>query len=345
MPNVTDQWLVGGIAGALAICIVLALAIRRHAAAGGRRVVVAQIVILAACAVLLLVWAMLRQPSGQQSNEETRPEWKLVGESITEGISGLAWTGNTAEGAGFLAVHDNKQPGQRRLSHIRRDPRGQIQVRPLTWKTEPLPVDLEAICRIPGHTAGYLALTSKGALYRFTFDVSTSEITVEAAPAGVPNAAEERQFESFDVQHVGAATVACWADRGDKDAPGVIFCSTLDTATLTFGEPQPLEVRAPWPTAHTRHISDLRLLTNGTIIAASASDPGDDGPFAGAVYIAGSLQPVGDTLQLSPSLVPSRLFTTTTRKIEALELVPGADGGMVLGSDDENRGAAVLFTW
>jgi hypothetical protein len=147
------------------------------------------------------------------------------------------------------------------------------------------------------------------------------------------------------VQHVGSGTFACWAERGDKDVAGVIFCSTLDTATLTFGEPTPLEVRAPWPTAHTRHVADLRLLNDGTIIAASASDPGDDGPFAGAVYIAGSLQTAGDSIQLSPSLTPSRLFTTTTHKIEALELVPGADGGMLLGSDDENRGAAVFFTW
>ncbi|CAA9266089.1 MAG: hypothetical protein AVDCRST_MAG42-3197 [uncultured Chthoniobacterales bacterium] len=345
MPHVADQWLVGSLAGALAICIVLALAMRRYAAGAGKRAAVFQIFILAASVVLLLAWTLLKQPRTERGEKETRPEWKLVGESITEGISGLAWTGNAGGGAGFLAVHDNKQPGQRRLSHIQRDARGQIEVRPLTWKSEPLPVDLEAICRIPGHTSAFLALTSKGALYRFTFDVSTSEITADSAPLGVPNAAEERQFESFDVQHVGAATVACWAERGDKDAAGVIFCSAVDLATLTFGEPQPLEVRAPWPTAHTRHVSDLRLLTNGTIIAASASDPGDDGPFAGAVYVAGSLHTAGDSLQLVPALTPSRLFTTTTRKIEALELVPGADGGMLLGSDDENRGAAVLFTW
>ena len=125
----------------------------------------------------------------------------------------------------------------------------------------------------------------------------------------------------------------------------MIFCSTIEPATLTFGEAHPLEVRAPWPTEHTRHISDLRLLSDATILAASAADPGDDGPFSGAVYIARTLQPAADRVELITAQPATRLFTTTAHKIEAIELVPGADGGLLIGSDDENLGAAVLFTW
>lgn len=342
MAQIANDWLVGIACGALAAAIVLALFVGRDGSGKLRRVALVQIVLLL-LSIASLVWLMLRQSSAGVTNQETNPGWQLVGQGITEGISGLALIAADANEASFVAVHDNKQPGEKRLSIVRR--RGKdVEARPLAWTGEPLPIDLEAICRQPEAPSTFLALTSRGAVYRFTLR-GDAEVSFDPAPGGVPNSAEDRQFESFDVQRVGTQTFACWAERGDKAALGVIFCSTFDPPTLTFGEPHPLEIRAPWPAEHTRHISDLRLLSDGTIIAASAADPGNDGPFSGAVYIGGTLQPTADRPQLITAQPASRLFTTTTHKIEAIELVPGPDGGLLIGSDDENLGAAVLFTW
>jgi hypothetical protein len=41
----------------------------------------------------------------------------------------------------------------------------------------------------------------------------------------------------------------------------------------------------------------------------------------------------------------TRLLVAEKNKIEALEFIPGADGGMVLGSDDEKCGGAIYFNW
>ena len=342
MWQIENNWLVGIACGGLAAAIVLAIFFRRDTSGKLRNVALVQIVLLL-LSIGSLVWLLVRRPASSVANRETQPEWQLVGQGITEGISGLAVIAADANEASFIAVHDNKQPGEKRLSILRR--RGHdVEARPLAWTGEPLPVDLEAICRQPETASTFLALTSRGAVYRFTLR-GDAEVSFDPTPVGVPNSAEERQFESFDVQRVGTQTFACWAERGDKAALGVIFCSTFDPQTATFGEAQLLEVHAPWPAEHTRHISDLRLLSDGTILAASAADPGNDGPFSGAVYVAGTLQPTGDRPQLVTAQPATRLFTTTTHKIEAIELVPGREGGLLIGSDDENLGAAVLFTW
>lgn len=342
MSQIGNDWLVGIACAGLGATVVLAIFLSRDRSGKLRRVALVQIVLLLV-SIGTLVSLILREPATGVTNQETSPGWQLVGQGITEGISGLALIAADGNEASFIAVHDNKQPGEKRLSIVRRHGKD-VEARPLAWTGEPLPVDLEAICRQPEAASMFLALTSRGAVYRFTLR-GDAEVSFDPAPVGVPNSAEERQFESFDVQRVGTQTFACWAERGDKAALGVIFCSTFDPLTLTFGEPQPLEVRAPWPAEHTRHISDLRLLSDGTIVAASAADPGNDGPFSGAVYIAGTLQPTGDLPQLVTAQPSTRLFTTTTHKIEAIELVPGPEGGLLIGSDDENLGASVLFTW
>ena len=345
MSNIATNWLIGGASAALAAAIILALFMRKGASAEARRASLVQIAILLV-AIGLLALIVLRAERNGSAAHESPPAWRQTGATITEGISGLALVSSDANGTRLLAVHDNKQPGQKRLSLLQRTPDGDVETKELRWTAEALPIDLEAIARVPADPSTFLALTSKGALHRFTFDATASTLGFDTTPAGVPNASEERQFESFDVQQIGAQTFACWAERGDAtSAPGVIFCATFDPAALTFGEPQPLEVRVPWPETHTRHISDLRLLSDGTILIAAATDPDDDGPFAGAIYVAGTLQPAPERPQLIAAQPAVRLLTTPTHKIEALELVPGPAGGMVVGSDDENLGAAVLFTW
>jgi hypothetical protein len=325
-----------------ASCALLALAIVHAWLTPGRRAAKAQIALLLLCLAASAA-LLLRHRANTGDGDETRPSWHQLGVGITEGISGLAVVEHSARETILLAVHDNKEPGQKRLSLVVRDALGRVSTRQVSWKGEPLAVDLEAICRVPGDQS-FVALTSRGALFRLQVNVAAGEATFASEPAGVPNAAEERQFEALDMQLVNGLPIVCWAERGDNATPATIFCSSVDTATLTFAEPQALEVKAPWPTEHTRHISDLRILPSGTVLAASASDPGNARPFTGAIYAAASVALGPDRLTLLAADPPTRLFTTS-RKIEALELLPGAAGGMVLGSDDENLGAAVLFGW
>jgi hypothetical protein len=343
MPDNFSQWSLAAACIAIIIAAALALVVRRNGATRGGLFLAHTILLLAT--VALLAWTLVRQPTLGRANGEVAPVWHRLASGTTESIGGLASLPAGPGETAFIAVHDNKAPGEKRLSEIKRTADGRIVTRTLTWKAEPLPIDLEAICRLPGDGSTFLALTSRGALYRFSWREGEPDLTIETTPIGVPNSAEERQFEGIDVQQVGGQTFACWAERGSMDAPGVLFCSTFDVTTLTFGEVQALEIRVPWPESHTRHISDLRLLTDGTILAASASDPGNDGPFSGAVYIAGTLRPAPARPELIPAEPITRLFTSRTHKIEAIELVPGPRGGLAIGSDDENAGGAILFTW
>lgn len=329
-------WIGVASCGLLALAIVHAWLVRQRSAAN---VQIALLLLCFAASAALLI----RERTSRADDDEARPAWHQLGVGITEGISGLAVVEHSARETILLAVHDNKEPGQKRLSLVVRNASGDINTREVSWMGEPLAIDLEAICRVPGDES-FAALTSRGALYRLHLNVASSEATFAAPAAGVPNAAEERQFEALDIQVVNGQTIACWAERGDNAAPGIIFCSTVDPATMIFAEPQALQVKAPWPTEQTRHISDLRILPNGTVLVASASDPGNAGPFAGAIYAAASVTPAADRPTLLAAEPATRLFTTS-RKIEALELLPGAAGGMVLGSDDEDLGAAVLFGW
>jgi hypothetical protein len=41
----------------------------------------------------------------------------------------------------------------------------------------------------------------------------------------------------------------------------------------------------------------------------------------------------------------TRLFTFNYHKVEAIEFVPGADGGTAFGTDDENLGVAIYLSW
>jgi hypothetical protein len=269
------------------------------------------------------------------------PPWEQLGDGILEGISGLALVEHAPEKTVLLAVHDNKKAGQKRLSLVTRNKGSAAQSTTVAWPGD-LPVDLEAICRLPGEERTFLALTSKGALFRLTLEQDNKAVRVVPNPKPLEGGLE---YEALDVQRVAGKLVACWAERGDGNGDGVLHFAVFDPRTWEFEQPQTIKVRAPWPLVDQRHVSDLRLLTDGTVLATSASDSGDDGPFSGAIYIAGSIVLSNDRPHFLINSQPARLFVTTEHKIEALEIIPGADGGMVLGSDDENRGGAVYFVW
>lgn len=269
--------------------------------------------------------------------------WQKVGGDARSGVSGLAYEGRTGDGAGVhvLVVHDNKQSGQRRLSRITHR-EGSDSVSPITW-SGPEPVDLEAIEAIPGMPEEYLALTSRGIVYRLKVTGSTATV-IDYSP--LPAIGEGDDFESFALVARNGKLAALWADRG----AGAARPATLYAAPLTFaswGQPQFGAVtrrayRAAYPTDDgARHITDISVTNSDRIIVSSAADSGDDGPFDSAVSDAGrvTVSAVG-RVRVTLAASPTALGKFPQYKIEGVECLPGS-ADAILGTDDENLGGYV----
>lgn len=64
----------------------------------------------------------------------------------------------------------------------------------------------------------------------------------------------------------------------------------------------------------------------------------------GFALVAGVLKCDGEKVSFSKEKL-TELFRFERRKIEALELVSGAKNGLVLATDDEERGSSVYLDW
>ncbi|MFE7119824.1 hypothetical protein ACFU99_30840 [Streptomyces sp. NPDC057654] len=290
---------------------------------------------LTAAAALLA--ALGTAPAGADSG------WHKVGDDARSGVSGVAYEGRTDDGTGVraLIVHDNKRSGQRRLSRITHR-EGATDVSPMTWDG-PEPVDLEAIEAIPETPGEYLALTSNGIVYHLKVTDSTATV-VDYTP--LPAIGEGDNFESFALVAQNGKLAALWADRGaGPDRPATLYAAPLTFAPWgqpQFGAVSRSSYRAAYPPGDgTRHISDISVTGSGRIIASSASDAGDDGPFDSAVSDAGrvSVSATGD-VRVSLASSPSVLGRFPGYKVEGVECLPGASDA-VLGTDDENLGGYV----
>ncbi|WP_055599033.1 hypothetical protein [Streptomyces aureus] len=263
-------------------------------------------------------------------------DWQRVGTDTRGGISGVAH-----EGAGALVVHDNKRTGQQRLSRLAYA-EGPATVTPLTWAGAE-PVDLEAIEAVPGAPGEYLALASRGIVYRVKVDGGTATV-LDHSP--LPGIGEGDDFESFALVSRDGRFAALWADRGaGMDRPATLYAAPLSFASWgqpLFGAVSRRVYRSTYPAdAGTRHISDITVTDSGRILVGSASDAGDDGPFDSAVSDAGrvTLSAAG-RVRLSLDAAPKVLGAFPGYKIEAVECLPGT-GDALLGTDDENAGGYV----
>lgn len=269
--------------------------------------------------------------------------WQKVGDDARSGVSGLAYEGPSEDGTGVraLAVHDNKRSGQRRLSRITHR-EGSEDIAQLTWDG-PEPVDLEAVEAIPGMPGEYLALTGRGIVFRLKVTGSTATV-VDYTP--LPAIGEGDDFESLALVSQNGRLAALWADRGaGPDRPATLYAAPLTFAAWgqpLFGAVTRRAYRAAYPLGEgVRHISDISVTASGRILASSASDAGDDGPFDSAVSDAGrvTVSAAGRVrLMLAPD--PTVLGTYPQYKIEAVECLPGSADAL-LGTDDENLGGYV----
>jgi hypothetical protein len=117
--------------------------------------------------------------------------------------------------------------------------------------------------------------------------------------------------------------------------------------------PRPKVLKKPEPEiVYTRQISGLKVLPNGTLLIASAIDPGISGPFVGAIYEAGRFFKVADKnyrFVAHRGLELKKLYTTGNpinkegHKIEGIEPLGDPPGKLVMVTDDENCGPSIAI--
>jgi hypothetical protein len=70
-------------------------------------------------------------------------------------------------------------------------------------------------------------------------------------------------------------------------------------------------------------------------------DSSDEGPFASAFYYVGAFQTRDKLIGFNRSIAPIKLYQFKNYKIESFEFVPGKNGCVVFGTDDEDFGASI----
>ncbi|MEH1897042.1 MAG: hypothetical protein V7K94_17405 [Nostoc sp.] len=271
-------------------------------------------------------------------------DWRPVRGGIPFGISGMALIKQQSNSLDFLIVHDNKKPNQTRLATISLKGKNQPEYFPLNWPNNiELPIDLEALTSVPEKIKfSFIGLSSSGKAYYIRLNPVTKTILV-LKEFNLPGIIQGNNFEGFGLQNIDGKLVAIWAHRGEGEQPATIFWGIFDLAKYQITLAGSANLTAPFPSGNVRHISDIKVDPIGIVYITSASDAGDDGPFQSAVYVAGYLGLHGNKIvwRQNSQLVP--IYRSDYHKIEGIELIPGAEGGVIVGTDDENLGSYVYM--
>ncbi|BAY08706.1 hypothetical protein [Calothrix sp. NIES-2098] len=271
-------------------------------------------------------------------------DWRPVRGGIPFGISGMALIEQQSNSLDFLIVHDNKKSNQGRLALISIKGKNQPEYLSFNWPSKAeLPNDLEALTSIPKtKNTAFLALSSSGKAYYIILESEPKTISL-VKEFDLPIIPKGSNFEAFSLQDIDGKLVALWAHRGEAEQPATLYWGLLDLTKSQIILTNSVNLKVPFPSGNVRHISDIKVDPAGVVFISAASDPGDEGPFQSAIYIAGSLGYSGNKIvfKQNPQLVP--LYRTNYHKIEALELIPGAEGGVIVGTDDENFGSSVYI--
>ena len=271
-------------------------------------------------------------------------QWRPVGGSRQDNISGMALVEQIGDRSVFFVVHDNKKDDQRRLSFITLVGDAPPNITSLKWKAVEMPVDLEAASRVPGFSDQYLLLSSSGRGYHVRLDRILNEVTAIKA-FDLPKKPKDADFEGFTLQSVNGKLIAVWGDRGTFSEPGILFYAVFDLASCGFSGTGSTQIKVPYPTRDTRHISDIKVDPSGGVFIAAASDPGNDGPFSSALYFAGVIKADDQGVSFLANVALTQIYRFPYRKLEAFEFVPGPSGGIAFGTDDENLGSAIATTY
>ncbi|BAY65751.1 hypothetical protein NIES22_58580 [Calothrix brevissima NIES-22] len=271
-------------------------------------------------------------------------DWLPVRGGIPFGISGIALIEQQSDSLSFLIVHDNKKPNQGRLAIINIKGKQQPEYLELNWPSKAqLPEDLEALTSIPGtNNTAFIALTSLGKAYYLKLESDKKTISL-VKEFNLPPYPKGSNFEAFALQDIDEKLVAVWAHRGEAEQPATLYWGLLDLNKYQIVPTGYNNLLVPFPSGNVRHISDLKIDAAGVVYISAASDPGDNGPFQSAVYVAGSLGYRNNKIVFKQNFHFVPIYRNNYHKIEALELVSGAKGGIFVGTDDENFGSAVYI--
>ena len=271
--------------------------------------------------------------------------WRRVSKSRELNISGMAVVGNNEQRTTFVVVHDNKSIKDPHAGLVTVGHGNAPRYTPLEWLGEDVPVDLEAISSVPGDAKSFLALTSAGKVYQVWVDIGNDRIEV-VRTFFVPSIPAESNFEGLSLETIDGVLIVVWAESGFSAKPATLYWGVFDLQTRVFSRVGSAVIKVPYPTADVRHISDLKIESNGEVLVSSAADPDPDGPFASAIYSIGTLSFAdGEVVVFKQAMPPKQLYSFPDHKVEALESVPGKNGGRAFGSDDEDLGAAIYLDW
>jgi len=272
-------------------------------------------------------------------------EWRPVKGGKPYGISGIALVRLQGDLSSFLVVHDNKLPDQGRLALVDIQREGQPEYTPLQWPADiEMPMDLEALTVVPGvGLPTFMAVGSRGRVYHLQLNADNSLSVLKIFD--LPNLPPETNLEGFALQYIDGMLLAVYGHRGTGAEPGVIYWGVLDLSAYELSQQGSTSLEVPWPGGPVRHVSDLKVDPAGVVFVSSASDTGDDGPFESAVYAVGVFTGGDRQIQFRQNSSLTPLYRFDFRKIEALELVPGETGGLILGTDDENMGGSLFPSW
>lgn len=278
-------------------------------------------------------------------------EWRSINPGKLLGVSGIALIDRDTDRRTFLIVHDTKG---RKVYTARVTVKGMdLRYEALDWvglKKEPK--DLEALTRVPGDKS-FMALASEGIVYRVRIDrdpKGTWDAIHLLNSFKLPKSDYENDFEGFSLQTFGDDVLAVWAYRGNNAEPAKVYWGLLRPSARKIDLQGSTPLKAPWPVAcrvpagaecSIRHVSDLKVDANGLLYISSAADPGDDGPFDSALYIAGVFRRTGSQFELQLRSPITELSRFMDRKVEAIEILGSDPPTFAFGSDDENNGGSI----
>lgn len=291
--------------------------------------------LLAVCGVLGFVFLIQRLEV---------PEWLLVKSGKEFGISGIAIVEQQKNNLSFLVVHDNK--GDKHLPRfalVKIGEQNRVQYIPLNFvNTVDLPTDFEALTIVPGQEElSFMALTSYGKVYHIKLDLAQQRVVFLGA-FELPNKDPNNNFEGFALQKIDDVLLAAWADRGSEEKPGVMHWGRLSLRDYDITVQGSTSFRVPVPVENIRHISDLKIDEAGVVYISASRDSGNNGPFDSAVYVLGGFCINKQEIYFKTNKTFVMLYRLRQHKVEALELVAGVSGGLILATDDENKGS---FVW
>ena len=270
--------------------------------------------------------------------------------SLLPDLSGLAGIG----GERFLAVHDAKYPDEAGLPRVSRIelPTGLDGIRwtPLDVAFPDRPAsDLESVAGIPGMPDRFLVAesTEDASVKPFSNRIFVLEVT--GAGAAVVDHAEwpvpTTNVEGIAVAEAGDGRLLfLFAERADGEPSTEIRFAELSLDPIRFGPFRSAGYFAsPGPTGPAaRPVAALEVDAQGSLYAASAEDPDDDGgPFRSAVYRIGHVDREAGAVELDAA--PTLIGALDGLKVESLATRQGPDGAPEVwaGVDDEFYGGTM----